>query len=134
MKLNDVKFSKAIVLLILATSFVQIRHVFWVVTNPEFYTSYVGLIWIAGVVPYFLVVSGCILSLLNKRIGLATIVIGSFLSFFGASWSYLPYWPALADDSNELIALLVIGNLFILAILIWMDRRERNNESVAISR
>ncbi len=44
------KMSKALVLLIAATSLFMVRHVVWVVTNPDFYTSLAGAIWIAGVI------------------------------------------------------------------------------------
>lgn len=131
MKLSHERFSKALVLLILATSFLLSRHVFWVVTNPEFYTSFVGVIWIAGVVPYFLVVAGCILFLLNRRHGLTTVVVGGVLSFFGATWSYIPYLPALSTDPVARMALLVTGNLFVLAMLIWASRRQRSNDTVS---
>ena len=129
MKISYEKISKALVLLILATSFLLIRHVIWVVTNPEFYTSIVGAIWIAGVVPYFFVVIGCVMFLLNKRFGLTSIVIGGVLSFFGASWSYIPYLPALSADPTARIALMAIGNLIVLAILIWAVRRQRSDGS-----
>ncbi len=131
MKLSYEKISKVLALLILATSFLLSRHVFWVVTNREFYTSFVGMIWIASVVPYFLVVAGCILFLLNRRHGLTTVVVGSVLSFFGATWSYIPYLPALSTDPVARMTLLVIGNLFVLATLIWASRRQRSNEIVS---
>ena len=133
MTFSHEKLSKALVLLILVTSLLLSRHVFWVVTNIEFYTSLVGAIWIAGVVPYFLVVGGCILFLLNKRFGLPTIAVGSVLSFFGASWSYIPYLPALSADPVARVALLVIGNLLVLALLVWSVRRQSGDGSVAKS-
>lgn len=131
MKVGYEKISKALVLLILATSFLLVRHVFWVVTNLEFYTSIVGAIWIAGAIPYFLVVIGCVLFLLDKRYELASIVIGGVLSFFGASWSYIPYLPALTADPVGRIALLVIGNLLVLAVLIWSVRKWRGGGGIA---
>jgi hypothetical protein len=133
MTLSHEKLSKALVLLILATSFLLSRHIFWVVTNLEFYTSLVGVIWIAGVVPYFLVVVGCILFLLNKKFGLPTIVVGGVLSFFSASWSYIPYLPDLSADPVARFALMVMGNLFVLALLVWSVRRRPSDENVAKS-
>lgn len=133
MEISYENISKALVLLILATSFVLVRHVFWVVTNPESYTSLVGAIWIASVVPFFIVVTGCILFLLNKRYALTSIVVGGVLSFFGASWSYIPYLPALSANAVAGIALLVIGNLSVLALLAWSVQRRRSRESVADS-
>ena len=131
MTISYEKISKALVLLILATSFVLARHVFWVVTNLDFYTSIVGAIWIAGVIPYFLVVIGCILFLLERRHGLALILVGSALSFLGTTWSYIPYFPALSGNPTARITLLVFGNLTVLAVLIWSVRRQRINELAA---
>ena len=133
MKISYENISKALVLLILATSFVLVRHVFWVVTNPESYTSLVGAIWIASLVPFFIVVTGCILFLLNKRYALTSIVVGGVLSFFGASWSYIPYLPVLSANAVAGIALLVIGNLSVLALLAWSVQRRRSRESAADS-
>ena len=120
-------------LLILATSLVLVRHVFWVVTNPESYTSLAGAIGIASVAPFFIVVTGCILFLLNKRYALTSIVVGGVLSFFGASWSYIPYLPALSENAVAGIVLLVIGNLSVMVLLAWSVQRRRSREYVADS-
>lgn len=133
MTFSHEKLSRALVPLILATSLFLIRHVFWVVTNIDFYTSMVGAIWIAGVVPYFLIVGGCMLFLLNKRFGLPIIAVGSILSYFGGFWSYIPYLPALSADPITRFALTVIGNLLVLALLIWSARRRSGDEIVAKS-
>lgn len=132
-KVSYRKFSIALVLLILASSLLLSPHVFWVVTNPDFYTSLVGLVWIASVVPYFLVVIGCVLFLLRKRYALATILVGGVLSFFGATWSYIPFFPLLSPDPIVRIALMVIGNLSVLAVLAWSVRRQRSDPDAAES-
>lgn len=123
MKISYDKISKGLALLVLATSLFLTRHVFWVVTNPDNYMSVVGAIRIAGVVPFFIVVLGCILFLLNKKYGLALIVVGSVLSFFLGAWSYIPYLPALSTDPVARFTLLVTGNLAVLAMLIWSARK-----------
>lgn len=133
MTFRNESLSKALVLLILATSFFLIRHVFSVVTTIESYTSLAGAMWIAGVVPYFLVVAGCILFLLNRTLGLPLIAVGTVLSFFGGFWSYIPYLPALSADPVTGFALTVIGNLLVLALLLWSVRRHSGDESVARS-
>ena len=119
--------SRALVLLILATSFFVTRHVAWVFTYPENYTSVTGAFWIAGTIPYFLVVIGCLLFLLKRRRGLPLILAGGVLSFLGMPWSYVPYLPALASDPLVKVMLLAGGNLAVLALLTWtawMQRRE----------
>ena len=117
------------VLLILATSLVLARHVVWVVTSLDHYTSIVGAIWIAGVVPFFLVWAGGVLLLLNKKYGLSLILSGSLLSFSGATWSYIPYLPTLGDDPAARIALLVVGNVAVLATLVWSERGKRSEQA-----
>ncbi len=119
--------SRALVLLILATSLLVTRHVAWVFTYPGNYTSVTGAFWIASTVPYFLVVIGCLLFLLKKRRGLRLILAGGILSFLGMPWSYVPYLPALASDPLVKVVLLAGGNLGVLALLTWtswMRRRE----------
>ncbi len=117
------KMSKALVLLIAATSLFMVRHVVWVVTNPDFYTSIAGAIWIAGVIPFFLVVIGCGLFLTERRNALALIVGGGVLSFFGTTWSYIPFLPALSADPVGRFALLITGNSVVLGLLIWTAGR-----------
>ena len=134
MKISHEKISKGLALLILATSFLFARHVLWVVTNPDNYKSVVGAIWIVGVVPFFIVVFGCALFLMNKRYGLALIVVGSILSFFGGAWSYIPYLPALSADPVARTILLVVGNLAVLAMLFWSSRKWNSDGVVAESR
>ncbi len=114
--------SKALVLLIAATSLFMVRHVVWVVTNPDFYTSLAGAIWIAGVIPFFLVVIGCGLFLMERRYALVLIIGGSILSLFGTAWSYIPFLPALSPDPVGRFALLIIGNCVVVALLIWSAR------------
>ena len=98
---------------------------FWIVTNIDFYTSLDGAIWIAGVVPYFLVVIGCLLFLFNLRRGLTLILVGSVLSFFGVMWSYIPYLPALTVNPIGKLVLIVLGNLSLLVVLIWSVRKDK---------
>ena len=123
--INYERISKALVLLILGTSFFVARHVFWVITNFDFYTSIVGTIWIASVLPYFAVVIGCILFLVNRKHGLTLILVGSAFSFFGTAWSYVPYLPGLSPNPATRLTLLVLGNLTVLAVLIWSDRKQK---------
>lgn len=131
MSISYKNVAKALVLLILATSFIVARHVFWVITNPDFYKSIVGAIWIAGVVPYFLVVIGCLLFLLLERHGLPLILLGGVLSLFGTNWSYIPYLPAVSADPVIKLMLLVTGNLSVLALLIWSSRM-RGHDKVSV--
>ena len=122
--IGNEKAPSALVLLILATSFVWARHVFWVVTNLDFYASRVGAIWLAGMVPYFIVVTGCILYLLKRKFGLTFIVVRGLLLFFGSTWSYIPYLPALSANPVAKFLLMIGGNLTVLAILVWTARRQ----------
>ena len=124
-ELQHDKLAKALVVLILVTSIFVVPHVFWVVTNLDFYTSLVGAIWLAGVVPFFLVVIGCFLFLSNRNGGIALILVGTALSFFGTMWSYIPFLPALATNPVGKLALIVTGNLSVLALLVWSVRKDK---------